>query len=41
MKYLFYIVNIMGADGLATQGAGASAAVIFTMLYRINSLSAC
>ena len=35
--YLFYIVNIMGADVLATQGAQASATVIFTMLERINA----
>ena len=38
--YLLCIVNIMGADDLATQGAGASATVIFTMLNRINSVSA-
>ena len=29
---LFYIVNIMGADVLATQGARASATMIFTVL---------
>ena len=34
--YLFYIVNIMGADVLATQGARASATMIFTVLNRIN-----
>ena len=28
-KNLFYIVNIMGADVLVTQGARASATVIF------------
>ena len=36
--YLFYIVNIIGADVLATQGAWASATMIFTMLNRINSV---
>ena len=36
--YLFYIVNIMGADILVTQGAMASATMIFTMLNRINSV---
>ena len=35
--FFFYIVNIIGADVLATQGARASAAVIFTMLNQINS----
>ena len=39
--YLFYIVNIMGADVLATQGARALAAMIFTMFNRINSVPAC
>ena len=34
------IVNIMGVDVLATQGARASAAMIFTMLNRINSVPA-
>ena len=38
--YLFCIVNIMGADVLATQGARASASMIFTMLDRINSVPA-
>ena len=38
--YLFYIVNIMGADDLATQGARASATMILTMLDRINSVPA-
>ena len=37
---LFCIVNIIGADVLATQGARASATVIFTMLNRIDSVSA-
>ena len=37
--YLFYIVNIIAADDLATPGARASATVIFTMLNRINSVS--
>ena len=36
--YLFYIVNIMGADVLMTQGARASATMIFTMLNWINSV---
>ena len=35
---LFYIINIMGADVLATQGARASATMIFTMLNQINSV---
>ena len=42
--YLFYIVNIMGADVLATQGARASATMILTnimtMLNRNNSVLA-
>ena len=38
---LFYIVNIMGADVLATQGARVSAAMIFTKFNRINSVPAC
>ena len=33
-------VNIMGADVLATQGARASATMIFTVLNWINSVSA-
>ena len=37
---LLYIVNIMGADVLATQGAKASATMIFTMLNQINSVPA-
>ena len=32
--YLFYIVNIMAADGLVTQGARAWTIIIFTMLNR-------
>ena len=36
--YLFYIVNIMGADVLATQGARAPAPMILTMLNQINSV---
>ena len=39
MAYLFYIVNIMAVDDLETQGAGASATMIFTMLNRNNSVS--
>ena len=35
--YLFYVVNTMGVDVLATQGAKASATMILTMLNRINS----
>ena len=34
--YLFYIVNIMSADGLATIGARTSATMIFTILNRID-----
>ena len=37
--YLFYIVMIMGADVLATQGAPTT--MILTMLNRINSVPAC
>ena len=37
---LFYIVSIMDADVLATQGARASAPMIFTMLNRINLVPA-
>ena len=37
-KYLFCMVNIMGADVLATQGARASATTIFTMKKQINSV---
>ena len=37
---LFYIVNIMAADDLATQGARASASMILTLLNRINSVPA-
>ena len=40
ITYLFYIVNIMGVDVLATQGARASATTIFTMLNWINSAPA-
>ena len=39
--YLFYIVNIMGADVLAIQGARASATMLFTMLDQINSVPPC
>ena len=38
--YLCYIVNIMGADVLATQGARASAPMILTMSERIDSVLA-
>ena len=36
ITYLLYIVNIMGADGLAMQGARASATMLLTMLNQIN-----
>ena len=36
--YLFYIVNIMGADVQATQGARASATMILAMLNRNNTV---
>ena len=39
-RCLFYMVNIMGADVLATQGARVSATMISTMLNRINSVPA-
>ena len=39
-SYIFYVINIMGADGLATQGARASATTILTMLKRNNSVPA-
>ena len=32
------MVNIMGVDGLAKQGARASATMLFTMMNRINSI---
>ena len=38
--YLFYIVNIMAGDALATQGAMASKAMILTYLNRDNSVPA-
>ena len=38
--YIFYIVNIMGADVLALQGVRASLTMILTMLNRINSIPA-
>ena len=38
--YLLYIVNIMGADVLTTQGARASATMIFTILNQIHSVPA-
>ena len=34
--YVFYTVNIMGADVLAMQGARASATMMLTMLNKIN-----
>ena len=37
---LFYIVNIMGADAMATQGARASATSILIMLNGNNSILA-
>ena len=39
--FLFYIVNIMAADDLTTQGARASANMIFTMLNQIISVPTC
>ena len=39
--YLFYIVNIIDADVLTTQGASASATMILTLMKRNNSVSAC
>ena len=38
--YLFYMVNTMGADVLASQGTRASATMILTTLNRINSVPA-
>ena len=40
ITYLFYIVSIMGAGVLATQGTRASAAIILAMLNQINSVPA-
>ena len=37
MTYLVYIVNIMAADDLATQGARASATMTLALLNRDNS----
>ena len=39
--YLFYVVNIMGDDVLAMQGARASATMIFIMLNQINLVPTC
>ena len=39
--YLFYIVNIMGADALVTQAATASATMIFALLNRIDLSPTC
>ena len=36
LKYLFYMVYIMGADDLVTQGARASATMILIELYQDN-----
>ena len=41
MVYLFYIISIMGADGLATQGARASTIMTLTLLNLNNSVPAC
>ena len=38
LTYLFYIANIMASDALAPRVARASAAIIFTILNRINSV---
>ena len=37
---LFYMINVMGADVLASQGARASATMIYTMLNQINLVPA-
>ena len=37
---LLYVVNVMDADVLATQGARASATMIYNILNRINLVSA-
>ena len=37
----FYIISIMGADVLATQGAGASATMVVKLLNLDNSVPAC
>ena len=39
-SYRYYIINAIVADVLATQEARASAAMIFSMFIRINSVSA-
>ena len=41
MTYLDYIVNIIAADDLATQGAMASATMILIELNRDNLVPAC
>ena len=38
---LFYIINIMAADVLATQGARASTNMILIQLNQVNSVPAC
>ena len=38
--YIFYIVNVMAADILATQESKASATMILTILNRIKSVPA-
>ena len=40
MISLFYMVNNMGADDLATQGARATATKVLAQLYRDNSVPA-
>ena len=40
INYLFYIVNIKGADVLVMQRAGASTTMILTTLNRNNSVPA-
>ena len=40
LPHVFYIVNIMGADVLATQGARALATMILSMLNQNNSVPA-
>ena len=38
MTFLFYIVNVIVADDLTTQGARASVAMILTYLNKDNSV---
>ena len=38
MTYVYYIINIIAADGMATQGARASSTMILHMLNLNNSV---